>query len=265
MPARRAGRPDRAPARRGRGDRWMWLATPAWADPFVFSTGTPDGLLGALSQPAGSGTSRPRPPTTSSLSETTSIAQATITGLIPAGTPAGEHQQRRGRGLSRLSQGLGRSPLGAGARAGQLARRRRDRQRHARCERGNARVRGRSLVDASSSVLNTVVDGINPVPAERDPWRRSRRAARWSRSRSPSPRRSFCRRITISSAPRSQVTGGDFLFLSAPKPIVAPGTPFMGDLQAWIRNSDLDCRTGCESAPTSSAAPRCRRSTWRSR
>jgi len=39
--------------------------------------------------------------------------------------------------------------------------------------------------------------------------------------------------------PEVQVTGGEFLYLSTPKPIVAPGTPFMGDLQAWIRNSDL--------------------------
>jgi hypothetical protein len=38
--------------------------------------------------------------------------------------------------------------------------------------------------------------------------------------------------------PEVEVPGG-FLYLSAPKPIVAPGTPFMGDLQAWIRNSDL--------------------------
>jgi hypothetical protein len=29
---------------------------------------------------------------------------------------------------------------------------------------------------------------------------------------------------------------GNFLWLSAPKPIVAPGTPFAGDLQSWIRN-----------------------------
>ena len=29
---------------------------------------------------------------------------------------------------------------------------------------------------------------------------------------------------------------GDFLWLSAPKPIVAPGTPFVPDLQSWIRN-----------------------------
>src|SRR5882724_3341763 len=29
---------------------------------------------------------------------------------------------------------------------------------------------------------------------------------------------------------------GDFLWLSAPKPIVPPGTPFAADLQSWIRN-----------------------------
>jgi hypothetical protein len=31
-----------------------------------------------------------------------------------------------------------------------------------------------------------------------------------------------------------------FLWLSAPKPIQAPGTPFAPDLQTWIRNADLD-------------------------
>ncbi len=33
----------------------MWLATPAWAGPFVFGSGPPTGLLGALSQPASPG------------------------------------------------------------------------------------------------------------------------------------------------------------------------------------------------------------------
>src|SRR4029077_3569095 len=32
---------------------------------------------------------------------------------------------------------------------------------------------------------------------------------------------------------------GNFLWLSAPKPIVAPGTPFAADLQSWIRNANL--------------------------
>src|SRR5437667_12793433 len=39
--------------------------------------------------------------------------------------------------------------------------------------------------------------------------------------------------------PEVLVTGGDFLYLSAPRPIVAPGKAIGGDLQAWIRNSDL--------------------------
>ena len=39
--------------------------------------------------------------------------------------------------------------------------------------------------------------------------------------------------------PQVQLTSGQFFWLSAPKPITA-GTPFNGDLQAWIRNSDLD-------------------------
>jgi hypothetical protein len=43
--------------------------------------------------------------------------------------------------------------------------------------------------------------------------------------------------------PQVQVTGGEFLWLSAPRPIVPPGTPFPAgttDLQSWVRNEDLD-------------------------
>jgi hypothetical protein len=39
--------------------------------------------------------------------------------------------------------------------------------------------------------------------------------------------------------PEVLVNGADFLYLSAPKPIVAPGIAIPGDLQAWIRNSRL--------------------------
>lgn len=38
--------------------------------------------------------------------------------------------------------------------------------------------------------------------------------------------------------PQVDVTGGEFLWLSAPKPITS-GTPFTGDLQTWIRNANL--------------------------
>jgi hypothetical protein len=40
--------------------------------------------------------------------------------------------------------------------------------------------------------------------------------------------------------PQVQVTGGEFYWLSGTRPLVAPGTPFAPDLQAWIRNQALD-------------------------
>ena len=39
--------------------------------------------------------------------------------------------------------------------------------------------------------------------------------------------------------PQVQLSSGDFFWLSAPKPILPPGTPFTPDLQTWIRNEDL--------------------------
>jgi hypothetical protein len=35
-------------------------------------------------------------------------------------------------------------------------------------------------------------------------------------------------------------TGGDFLWLSATRPILSPGTPFLPDLQSWTRDQFLD-------------------------
>ena len=43
--------------------------------------------------------------------------------------------------------------------------------------------------------------------------------------------------------PQVQLASGDFFWLSAPRPIVPPGTPFPAgatDLQSWIRNENLD-------------------------
>jgi len=40
--------------------------------------------------------------------------------------------------------------------------------------------------------------------------------------------------------PQVQVNGAEFMWLSSVRPIVSPGIPFAPDLQAWIRNENLD-------------------------
>src|SRR5215831_4536759 len=63
------------------------LATPMWAAPFFFTTGSPNGLLAALSRRASPGKVETETADDFLLQETTVITQATIFGLIPAGTP----------------------------------------------------------------------------------------------------------------------------------------------------------------------------------
>ena len=40
--------------------------------------------------------------------------------------------------------------------------------------------------------------------------------------------------------PQVELASGDFLWLSSPKPIMPPGTPFAPDLQSWMRDEALD-------------------------
>lgn len=95
-----------------------------------------------------------------------------------------------------------------------------------------------NLLNANFSVLNTVVNGINKKPLNT------------THGEGPTTGEEVEIAITFTNPiilpagryffrPEVLVNGGDFLYLSAPKPIVAPGTAIAGDLQAWIRNSRL--------------------------
>ena len=215
----------------------VWFAFPAWADPFFFSTGTADGRLGALSRPPGPGQLETETADDFILTETTSISHATIVGLIPSGTslanvanvevelyhifPNDSVDPPSGNVPSRAN-----SPadveIGSATRDGSL---------------GTLSFSA-TLLNASGSVLNTVVNGINKKPN--------------NVTHGEGPQNGEVVQITIVFdppillpadhyffRPEVLVTGGDFLYMSAPRPIVSPGTPFLGDLQAWIRNSDL--------------------------
>lgn len=215
----------------------LWLAAPAWADPFFFSTGTPDGLLGALSQPARSGNLETETADDFILSETTSIAEATITGLIPSGAPLADITNVEIEIYHVFPEDSDDPPTGnVPSRTNSPADVEIDSA--TRDASLGTLAFSASVVDESFSVLNTVVSGINEVPN--------------STTLGEGPATGEVVEITITFnppivlpadhyffRPEVEVAGGDFLYLSTAKPIVGPGTPFTGDLQAWIRNSNL--------------------------
>jgi hypothetical protein len=224
-----------------------WLATPAWADPFFFSTGTPDGKLGALSQPADSEKLETETADDYILTETTTIAQATITGLI---VPSGRSSANIGNveievyHVFPTDSDVGRTsgpPLFATAQVPARANSPSDVEIDDATRDGASGTLefSASPLNPSFEVANTVVTGINKKPDQT------------THGDGPATGEEVEIAITFTPPillpaghyffrPEVQVAGGDFLYLSAPRPIVAPGTPFMGDLQAWIRNSDLN-------------------------
>jgi hypothetical protein len=95
-----------------------------------------------------------------------------------------------------------------------------------------------TLLNSNFSVLNTVVNGINKKPLNTTHGEGSATGDEVEIAIT------FTDPIVLPAGryffrPEVLVNGSDFLFLSAPKPIVAPGTAIAGDLQAWIRNSNL--------------------------
>jgi hypothetical protein len=209
--------------------------TPAAADTFSFSTGDPDGLIATLSRTASPGKLETETADDFVTTAPTVINSVTFTGLLPSGTPLSSVSQVEielyhvfpidstvppdGRVLTRMN-----SPS--------------DNNFDAR----NSAVPGQisfttTLLNPSFTALNSVVNGIHPLPNQ------------FTGGEGPVTGEEVRFNITfttpISLDPNDHVffrpevaltTGGDFLWLSAPKPIVAPGTPFAADLQTWIRN-----------------------------
>jgi hypothetical protein len=211
--------------------------TPVFADSFTFSTGNADGRLASLSQPAAALKLETETADDFILSETTSIKGATITGLIPAGTPLssiknveievyhvfpGDSVDPPSNRVPTRQNSPGDVEIDSATRDGS----------------GGTLAFSARLLQAGVSVQNTVVTGIHTAPA--------------NVTHGEGPATGDAVEITISFnppivlpsdhyffRPEVEVIGGDFLYLSAPRPIVSPGTPFLPDLQAWIRNTDL--------------------------
>ena len=124
---------------------------------------TPDGLLGALSQPASAGHLETETADDFILTETTSIAQATITGLIPSGTPLANISNVEVEVYHVFPKDSADPPSGnVPARTNSPA----DVEIDTATRDGSLGTLAfsASLLDESFSVLNTVVDGINQAP-----------------------------------------------------------------------------------------------------
>ena len=210
----------------------IFTAMPAVADSFSFSTGNPDGLIATLSRVASPGKLETETADDFVTTQTTILNSATFIGLLPSGTPLSAVTQVEielynvfpidstnppdGRVLTRKN-----SPS--------------DNNFAAR----DSKVPGQlsfttTLLNPTFHALNSVVNGINPLPNQ------------FTGGEGPVTGEEVRFNVTFTTPftvgpdhiffrPEVGLTGGDFLWLSAPKPIVGGTGPFANDLQTWIR------------------------------
>jgi hypothetical protein len=216
------------------------VATPAAAVPFSFSTGNPDGLMATGSRPSSAGTKEIESADDFVLDQTTSIDHATFTGLLTGGT-VGEVRVEIYRVFPNDSD-VNRTSGPPTFSTSQVPTRFNSPSDVELADRdtadGNLSFTTTGLGVGSFTALNSVLNGINPKPNQTTGGEGSVTGQEvqfdvtFTTPFLLSPDHYFF-------VPQVEVTGGDFLWLSAPKPIVAPGTSFTPDLQSWIRNEDL--------------------------
>jgi len=206
----------------------------ASASSFFFSTGSPDGLIGTLSRPASAGLIQTETADDFILSECVLINQATFTGLLPMGAsvesinrveveiyhvfPADSDTTRTPAVVTRMNSPSDVEIDGATR------------------DTADGSLTANAMVGPTFSVLNSVVNEINPSPNQ------------FTGGEGPVTGTEVTITVTFDPPillpadhyffrPEVGLSSGNFLWLSAPKPVNPP--IFVGDLQSWIRNDNL--------------------------
>ena len=206
----------------------------ASASSFFFSTGSPDGLIGTLSRPASAGLIQTETADDFLLNDCVLINQATFTGLLPMGAsvesinrveveiyhvfPVDSDTNRTPAVVTRVN-----SPSDV-----EIDDATRDSL--------DGSLSANATVVGMFSVLNSVVNGINPSPNQ------------FTGGEGPVTGTEVTITVTFDPPillpadhyffrPEVGLSSGNFLWLSAPKPVNPP--IFVGDLQSWIRNDNL--------------------------
>jgi hypothetical protein len=209
-------------------------AAPAAAteQPFFFSTGNPDGKVATLSRTASPGKLETETADEFVTTHATDIDSATFTGLIVGGAtpadvtdveielyhvfPIDSTNPPDGRVNTRMNSPSDNNFAAADSALSQLS-------------------FTTKVLSASFTAANSVVNGINAKPNQ---FTGGEGAVTGEEVEFDV---TFTTPFVLGTDHvffRPEVdlgSAGNFLWLSAPKPIVAPGTPFADDLQTWIR------------------------------
>ena len=211
----------------------LMLAGTASAGTFFFSTGAPDGRIASASYPEGRGKTEHESADDFFLTAHTVLQTASFTGVLFHGGP-GEIREV-GVELYHLfpqDSNTTRTPQ-VPTRTNSPA----DEAFDARSSADGTLRFAVTVLDPHFGVANSVIDGINPSPAQRTGGEGpvAGQEIRFDVDFDP-PFDLPADHFFFVPQVQLQGQGGNFLWLSAPR----PGPQFPGDLQMWIRNANLD-------------------------
>jgi len=220
-------------------------SSPAGATPFFFSTGNPDGLMASASRPDSGGQFEIESADDFVLPSATSLTSATFTGLIPSGSSVQDVVVEIYRVFPKDSD-VGRTSGPPTFSTPQVPTRVNSPSDVAFASRDSTAgdlTFSTDLLSNSFTANNSVKPGgIHPIPGQN------------TTGNGPVTGTEVAFDITFTVpfllpadhyffVPQVELDNGDFFWLSAPRPIVPPGTPFPAgftDLQSWTRDAFLD-------------------------
>jgi hypothetical protein len=215
----------------------LLLAAYAPGASFTFSTGTPDGKIATLSRPAGPAILQTETADDFVATQAVVISQATFTGLLPQGASLANitgveieiyHVFPRDSVFPPSGNVPNRTNSPSDIEIEEATRDSAD----------GSLAFSAVIVNPTFTASNSVVNGINKQPNERTNGEGAVTGEEVTITLTFNPP------IALPAEhyffrPEVGLSSGDFLWLSAPRPIVAPGTPLATDLQSWIRNDAL--------------------------
>jgi hypothetical protein len=228
------------------GKFWIAAATlVAWAlagaaradSTFFFSTGNPDGLMAMATRPSSAGKIEIEAADDFVLTSQTNLTSATFTGLLPMGALLSDITDVKVEIYRVFPKDSGPFNNLVPTRVNSPS----DVEFADRDSAAHNLTFTPGIIQSSFAANNSVLNGIFPKPNFN------------TKGEGPVTGQEVQFNVVFSTpfslpgdhyffVPQVQLSSGDFFWLSAPKPIVPPGTQFppgFTDLQAWIRNEDL--------------------------